>query len=319
MLDDSAFKHGSLCVVGNINRDVKTAPLRPDESLFRDGETSVSGVAETIGGGGAISAFAAAALGARVAFLGKVGADELGRRLERTLTRHGIAASLARDKMHASGTSIALAFANGQRHFISCLPASRALAFADLDLTAMTQQQHLLRADIWFSEAMLKEGNQRLFQAARQAGLDVSIDLNWDPHWGHAGADEIQSRKQSVRATLPWVNLVHGNVRELNEFTEEAALESALKRLIDWGAEAVVVHLGEKGAGYYHRGSLVVEPPAAVQSPVNTAGTGDVLSVCMMLLHRCQETSIPERLRLANKIVAQFMEGRHPFIPPLAD
>jgi 2-dehydro-3-deoxygluconokinase len=319
MLDESAFKQGSLCVVGNINRDVKTTPFRADESLFRDGETPVAGVVETIGGGGANSAFTAAALGARVAFLGKVGTDGLGQRLERTLTQHGIAAHLARDKAHASGTSIALAFASGQRHFISCLPASRALSFTDLDLTAMTPQQHLLRADIWFSEPMIEEGNQRLFQAARQAGLDVSIDLNWDPHWGHAGADEIQSRKQSVRAALPWVNLVHGNVRELKEFAEAADLEGALKRLIGWGAEAVVVHLGDKGAGYYHRGSLVVEPPAAVKARVNAAGTGDVLSVCMMLLHRCEKTSIPERLRLANKVVAQFMEGRYPFIPPLAD
>jgi sugar/nucleoside kinase (ribokinase family) len=319
MLDESAFKQGSLCVVGNINRDVKTGPLRPEASLFRDGETSVSHIAETIGGGGANSAFAAAALGARVAFLGKVGSDGLGQRLEQTLTRHGIAAHLARDKTQASGTSIALAFENGQRHFISCLPASRALAFADLDLTAMTPHQHLLRADIWFSEAMLKKGNQRLFQAARQAGLDVSIDLNWDPHWGHAGANEIRSRKESVRAALPWVNLVHGNARELKEFAEAADLEEALKRLIDWGAEAVVVHLGEKGAGYYHQGTLVVEPPAAVECRVNTAGTGDVLSVCIMLLHRCEKVSIPERLRLANRIVAQFMEGKRPFIPPLAD
>jgi len=319
MLDESAFRQGSLCVVGNINRDVKTAPLQPEEGLFRDGETSIANVTETIGGGGANSAFAAAALGARVAFLGKVGADGLGQRLERTLIRHGIAAHLARDMANASGTSIALAFANGQRHFISCLPASRALTFEDLDLTAMRPPQHLLRADIWFSEAMLKEGNQRLFQAARQRGLDVSIDLNWDPHWGHVGTGEIQSRKQLVRAALPWVKLVHGNVRELKEFAEETELEDALKRLIDWGAEAVVVHLGEKGAGYYYRGSMVVEPPGKVESRVNTAGTGDVLSVCMMLLHRCERASIPERLRLANNVVAQFIEGRHPFIPPLAD
>ena len=75
MLDESAFRGSSLCVVGNINRDVKTAPFAPSESLFRDGETSVNSVIETIGGGGANSAFAAASLGARVTFLGKVGAD----------------------------------------------------------------------------------------------------------------------------------------------------------------------------------------------------------------------------------------------------
>jgi len=319
MLDESAFRQGSLCVVGNLNRDVKAAGLRPAKALFHDGETSVAHVAETIGGGGANSAFTAAALGARVAFLGKVGADGLAGRLERTLTRHGLASHLARDSAHSSGTSIALSFENGHRHFISCLPASRALTFADLDVQAMTAHQHLLRADIWFSEAMLREGNGQLFRAARQAGMDVSIDLNWDPHWGQAPASEIQERKQLVRAVLPWVNLVHGNVRELTEFAQAPDLKTALRRLVEWGAEAVVVHLGEEGAGYYHQGALIKEPPAPAHGQVHTTGTGDVLSVCMMLLHRYEQGSIPERLRLANLIVAQFMEGTRHFIPPLAD
>src|ERR1700761_9011933 len=113
------FAGSSLCVVGNINRDIKTAPLHPGEHLFLDGETSIASIAETIGGGGANSAFAAASLGARVAFLGKVGADSLGDRLDRTLRGHGLAAHLARTKDHASGTSIALSFDTGHRHFIS--------------------------------------------------------------------------------------------------------------------------------------------------------------------------------------------------------
>ena len=256
MLDESAFSGSSLCVVGNINRDVKTAPLSGGEHLFSDGETPVDSIIETIGGGGANSAFAAASLGARVAFLGKVGADGLGDRLDRTLRQHGIAAHLARDAAHASGTSIALAFENGCRHFISCLPASRALSFADLDLSALTGCRHLLRADVWFSESMLFEGNKALFQIARQSGAAVSLDLNWDPHWGHAAADEIRTRKQAVRDVLPWVSLAHGNARELMEFADAPDLETALKRVVDWGAEAVVVHLGDKGAGHFHRGRV---------------------------------------------------------------
>ena len=317
MQGERTFQGSSLCVVGNINRDVKTAPLRAGEHLFRDGETSVSAVTETIGGGGANSAFAASALGAHVAFLGKVGADPLADRLEQTLTKCNISAHLARDKTRPSGTSIALAFDNGQRHFISCLPANQALAFADLDLRAMNGHEHLLRADIWFSEAMLFDGNKELFRAAHQLDLSVSIDLNWDPQWGRADAHEIRARKKAVRDVLPWVSLAHGNVRELNEFAEATELEIALQRIIGWGAEAVIVHLGEKGAGYYSQGSLVIEPPSPVKSQVNTTGTGDVLSVCMMLLHRRTEMDVAERLRLANTIVAQFMEGKRQLIPPL--
>ena len=53
MLDEGAFSGSSLCVVGNINRDVKTALLAPGGHLFSDGETPVDSVIETIGGGGA--------------------------------------------------------------------------------------------------------------------------------------------------------------------------------------------------------------------------------------------------------------------------
>jgi sugar/nucleoside kinase (ribokinase family) len=319
MQDDSVFEGSSLCVVGNINRDVKTTPFGASEALLTDGETSVDSIVETVGGGGANSAFAAGALGARVTFLGRVGADALGDRLERTLTGHGISAHLARDRAQASGTSIALTFDNGHRHFVSCLPANEALAFGDLDLAALRDHGHLLRSDVWFSEPMLFEGNKPLFQFARDAGLTVSLDLNWDPQWGRATARRIHERKEAVRAALPWVNLAHGNVRELMEFADAGNLEEALKRLTDWGVEAVVVHLGDRGAGYFHQGALTVESPSPAGARVNATGTGDVLSVCMMLLHHRTEIAIPDRLRMANAIVAQFIGGKLSLIPPVAD
>lgn len=315
---DPLFEGSSLCVVGNINRDVKPAPLRAGDHLFADGETSVSSILETVGGGGANSAFAAASLGARVAFLGKVGADGWGERLERTLTEHGISAHLAKDRNQPTGTSLALSFDNGHRHFVSCLPSSESLSSADLDLEVLTGHRHLLRADVWFSEAMLFGGNRTLLETARGAGLAVSLDLNWDPQWGRAGTEVIRARKQAVRDVLPFVNLAHGNVRELIEFADAPDLGTALKSLAAWGVEAVVVHMGAEGAGYWHQGTLVVQPPAPVTSHVNTTGTGDVLSVCMILLHHREELPITGRLRLANALVADFIEGKRAFIPQLA-
>ena len=49
----------------------------------------------------------------------------------------------------------------------------------------------------------------------------------------------------------------------------------------------------------------------------NTAGTGDLLSVCMMLMHGCDGIPLGERLRLANKIVAEYIEGERGVIPEL--
>ena len=44
--------------------------------------------------------------------------------------------------------------------------------------------------------------------------------------------------------------------------------------------------MGHEGAGYYCRGVLTVERPVPVAQCTSTTGSGDVLSVCMMLLHR---------------------------------
>jgi sugar/nucleoside kinase (ribokinase family) len=315
MLSEELLKAGRLCVVGNINRDIKTALLDASERLLHDGETPVGSIFETIGGGGANSACAAAGLGAKVAFWGKIGSDGLGERLERTLISHGVIPRLKRKAGISTGNSLALTYANGQRHFISCQPNNESLCFEDLDLNELDGFKHLFRADIWFSKAMLNGGNERLFRAARAAGLTVSVDLNWDPQWGIAPAEEVRARKQAIASVFRFVNVAHGNIRELNELTDSERLEMSLQRLQNWGVETVVVHMGESGAGFFQRGELIVEPPARVDRRVNVTGTGDVLSVCMMLLNEHPDPRA--KLRLANRIVAEFMEGRRQLIPQL--
>lgn len=319
MIDTTPFSSASLCVVGNVNRDVKLAAIAPGPHLFADGETPTAGIRETVGGGGANSAVAAAALGARrVTFVGKVGADPLGQRLERTLVARGVRAALVRDADAPTGTSINLVWTTGHRHFVSCLPNAATLAFDEIDASALAGHDHLLRADPWFSEPMLFGGNSKLFLAAREAGMAVSLDVNWDPQWGAAPPDAVARRKLALRDVLPLVDLAHGNVRELCAFADCGQLEDALTRITDWGARAVVVHMGGQGAGYFTpAGALVVEPCVPADRTVNTTGTGDVLSVCMMLLHRRHDMDVRAKLRLANVLVSEYIAGRRELVPQI--
>jgi sugar/nucleoside kinase (ribokinase family) len=317
MLDETIFRGRRLAIVGSICRDVKMGPLRPGAHLLEDGETPTAFIAETIGGGGANSALAAAALGAEVRFAGKVGADSLGRRLEQSLARRGVATFIRRDPQLASGSSVVLSYDSGCRHFVSCQPNNYRLAMADIDRAMLSGAEHLLRADVWFSEPMLAGGNEELLRAARALGLATSLDVNWDPQWGSADAATIVRRKEAVRRILPLVDLVHGNVRELTRFADCHDLDATLRQITAWGAGAIVIHLGADGAGYYQRGQLTVVPAAPVREYKNTAGSGDLLSVCMMLLHGRDEIPLSERLRLANAIVAEFIEGRRGVIPEL--
>ena len=306
-----------ICVVGNINRDVKVQNVPVSAALFEDGETSVPPIIETIGGGGANSACAAAALGASVCFVGKVGADALGERLRQAMETHGVQTRLARDPHCPSGTTVALGMTSGQRHFLSCLPNNETLRFEDLDLAALDGCTHLLRADVWFSQPMLAGGNLRLFTEARRRGIQTSLDLNFDPCWSTGNKEEIIRRKQLLRETLGLVDLAHGNVRELCEFTDSPDLETSLKRLTDAGVKAVVVHLGSRGAGFWADGKLAIEPPSPARAVVNSTGTGDVLSICMILLHARNDLSIQEKLRCSNQVVREFMEGGRALIPAI--
>ena len=92
---------------------------------------------------------------------------------------------------------------------------------------------------------------------------------------------------------------------------------AALGRLTDWGVEAVVVHIGAQGAGYYADGCLVQGPPTPAANLVNSTGTGDVLSICMILLAPRTNLEIGEKLALANRVVAAFMAGNLQLIPRL--
>jgi sugar/nucleoside kinase (ribokinase family) len=313
----SLFEGASLCVVGNINRDVKLQGVPPSDGLLDDGETPVSAITESVGGGGANSACVAAALGARVHFVGKVGADRLGQLLRRVLERQGVRAHLATDQAGATGTTAALGFNDGHRHFLSCLPNNRNVRFADLDLACLDRCQHLLRADVWFSRSMLERGNESLLAQARMRGIKTSLDINFDPVWSTGSAREIRHRKELLRNVLWRVDVAHGNARELCEFTDCADLKAALRQLTAWGVRAVVVHLGARGAGYYCGGQFITEPANRARRLVHSTGSGDVLSVCMILLEQRDDLSIPQKLRLANRIVREFMEGRRHLIPTL--
>ncbi len=167
MLNETVFRGRRLAIVGSICRDVKVGAIRPGSYLLEDGETPTTFVKETIGGGGANSALAAASLAAEVRFCGKVGADSLGERLEQSLVRQGVTSFIRRDTRASTGSSVVLNFENGCRHFISWQPNNYSLAMSDIDLTMLLGAEHLLRADVWFSEPMLAGGNEELFQAAR--------------------------------------------------------------------------------------------------------------------------------------------------------
>jgi sugar/nucleoside kinase (ribokinase family) len=302
-----------VAIVGNINLDVRTTAIHSGSGVLADGETSIEEIYETLGGGGANTAVAAAALGGRVYLVGCLGNDNLGGRLIAALRQFGVTPMVAQ-KAVPTGRSLALTWDNHHRHFISSLPNAAELRLQDVPVAELARLgcRHLYRADIWFSPAMLFGGNLELLRQARAAGMTTSLDINWDPLWSSpAGLAAVSHRIAAVAKLLPHVTFVHGNERELSFFTGRPELNDSIAALLDAGAETVIVHRGPNGSAAASRDAWIEAPACQVARVVSETGTGDVFTAAFLLLGK---TDLPERLRQCNRIAAQHLAASPSYI-----
>jgi sugar/nucleoside kinase (ribokinase family) len=309
-----------IAVVGNINLDIRTAPIRSSPNVLCDGETSVDAIFDTVGGGGANVALAAARLGGRVHFIGCIGRDDTGKKLRNHLERFGVVTNLI-EKKEPTGRSIALSWDNHQRHFVSCLPSSAVLEEGDVDLDELIARGCgiLYRADVWFAPTMLAGGNERLLRRARAAGMETSLDLNWDPMWNAVDQRVIAERIEAVRAILKQVCTVHCNERELTHFVtgppSGPASDAVVESIFEAGAESVVLHLGDRGSAVIAKeGHRAHAPARPIRTATNPAGTGDVFAAAFLLR---PDLPLYDRLATANAVAARHLEGSADLLPRL--
>ena len=143
-------------------------------------EANVPLFAANPGGAPANVAAAASRLGARTAFIGKVGADGFGGYLRRVLEENGVNAAHLRSG-GATTMAIVSVDGTGERSF-------QFLRGADCDLTPEEVDESLLRESrvLHFGSVSLTKGVARsatIFAArtAREAGALVSYDPNYRP------------------------------------------------------------------------------------------------------------------------------------------
>src|SRR4051795_11180294 len=126
---------GAVVVVGSVNADLVVSVGQ----LPRPGETVTGGVFARHGGGkGANQAVAAARLGARVTFVGAVGADDLGEEALAQLAAEGIdVSSAARLEDVATGVAVIVVDEQGENQIAVASGANAALtgALAEAALT----------------------------------------------------------------------------------------------------------------------------------------------------------------------------------------
>ncbi|MEV4172996.1 carbohydrate kinase family protein [Nonomuraea sp. NPDC049709] len=257
-----------LLVVGDANPDVivSGSPRHPE---FGQREQLVPAAGLVLGGSGAITAYGAARLGLRTAFVGRVGDDPAGAFVLDALRGGGVDVSACAVDP-AVPTAMTVVLVDGDDRAILTAPGCLdRLSATDVPPGLIERAAHV-HVSSYFLQPLLAAGLAGLFGLARAAGASTSLDTNDDPAGRWAGLDEV----------LPLTDVLLPNESEalaiaaaVSGVTERLDLERAVRELAARGTLPVVKR-GERGALAFADGALV-EAPARPATVVDAVGAGD--------------------------------------------
>ena len=259
-------KRFDLVSIGEILIDFTDRGLAPDGTrLF----------SQNPGGAVANVAAAAARLGMRSAFVGKVGADMHGEFLRAALDRAGVCTEgLLTDREYFTTLAFVQLGENAERSFSFARShgADTRLAPEELPADILTGTRALHFGTLAMTGEPERSAQLRAIELARSAGALLAFDPNYRASlW----ADEADFRRECARL-LPESDLVKLSDEETELVTGESSPERAIAALLDAGVGAAAVTLGSRGAVVGSRASGGCVYCEGVRChPVDTTGAGD--------------------------------------------
>jgi sugar/nucleoside kinase (ribokinase family) len=251
-----------ILVLGELNVDL----ILSGEDLapgFGQVEKLVDDATLALGSSSAIFACGASRLGLRVGFAGKVGDDDFGRFMIRTLQNRGVDTSPIKiDPAVKTGLTVHLS----RRHDRAMLTYPGSIAAfngSDVDHRLFGHTRHIHLGSFFLQKGLQPE-LPALFASARDHGLTVSLDPGWDPaqHW-----DGLLSK------TLEQVDVFMPNAQEFTAIAKTESLEEAF-RLFRERVSLAVVKLGPQGASA-QQGLQQVSCSGFQVNSIDTTGAGD--------------------------------------------
>ena len=229
------IKEFDVIVVGELNVDLI---LNQIESFPEMGKEKIAQqMTLTLGSSSAIFASNLSSLGAKVAFLGKIGKDAFADLVLSSLQAKKVDTSMIiQDNQLATGATIVLNFGN-DRAMVTHPGAMEHLSINDISKEQLKKARHL-HFSSYFLQPKMKPDIGKLFKQAKELGLTTSFDAQWDP-----------AEKWDIDLTnvLPYVDVFLPNQTEALHLTNRTNLSEALDKLSKMG-HIIVVKLGEEGS-----------------------------------------------------------------------
>lgn len=260
----NATRDIDVLVLGEINPDVivRSADPRPQ---FGQVERIVESVDLTVGSSSVIFACGAAKLGLRVAFVGLVGDDAMGRFMLEEMRSRGIDTVGCRtvDSLPTGATVI---LTDGRdRAILTALGTVPLLRDEDVPAALLARARHVHVGSAFLLDALRPKLAER-FATSRRDGASTSLDSNWDPRETWDGG---------LAAILQQTDVFLPNAAEVTRIARLDAVEDAALALAAAGPRVVAVKCGADGALAAEPDGTITRVPAIAMDLVDTTGAGD--------------------------------------------
>jgi sugar/nucleoside kinase (ribokinase family) len=279
-------KKYDVIVVGELNVDLILNRIHGFPQVGK--EILADDMTLTLGSSSAIFASNLSALGANVAFLGKIGKDVFGDLVLESLQARGVNTDLIlRDEKLNTGATIVLNYAE-DRAMVTHPGAMEHLTLNDISPDKLRLAKHLHFSSYYLQPGLKKDVGQ-LFAMAKKEGLSTSFDMQWDP---------AEKWDLPVREVLPFVDIFFPNQQELIHLTGQVNLKEAVRRL-GANVHTVVVKKGSEGSVVFD-GQQVTELAAFKnEHVVDAIGAGDSFNAGFVFKY-VQGAPLNECQRFAN-------------------
>ena len=277
------------------------------------------------GGAPANVAVAAARLGAKTAFWGKVGDDGFGAYLRKVLAENGVDGSGLRTGSQPTTMAIVSVDETGERSFRFLRGADRDICPEEVDEEAVLRSRILHFGSVSLTAGMCRSATIFAARTAHKHGGLVSYDPNYRPPlW----ANQAEAAEW-MTIPLPLVDIIKLAEEELPLLTGVTDLEEGTRVLEDRGLSLIMVTLGGEGVFCRWRGETWRQPGIPVKV-ADTNGAGDTFlgAVLSRLCRRgekplegLERPELEDILAFANRAAAFTCSrsGAIPAMPTLAE
>jgi sugar/nucleoside kinase (ribokinase family) len=257
-------------VVGELNVDLILNDIEKFPEIGK--EVLAHGMTLTLGSSAAIFASNVSSLGAKVAFLGKIGKDKFGEVVIESLkTKHVDVSMIKTDEQAGTGATIVL-YVDEDRANTTYPGAMDLLTPEDITEEDLKKARHLHFSSYFLQPGMWK-GLGQMFRQAQKLGLTTSFDMQWDPK---------ETWNMDIEAILPYVNVFLPNEMEIKFLSGKNDLYEAINYIKRY-TETLVVKRGNKGSIVVHKDNLFDLPSFLNDKVVDTVGAGDSFNAGFIL------------------------------------